>query len=179
MFGRDLSHSSYIRDGGGIDRESVKRLQPVWTTSAGARLAAAVSLADGVLYYGAWDGNFYAASAVDGAVLWKNFVGIAATPENPRCFPVIGVSSQAAIAGDKVYIGGGDAAVYAFDRATGAQLWRLPLGDPNSGAYIWSSPTIYNNALYIGLAFSAVAPTFVEESCASISITPGNRWSNM
>src|SRR5260370_16293705 len=62
------------------------------------------------------------------------------------------VTSEAPVVGDVVYVGGGDSAVYALDKDTGSQLQRIPLANPDDGAYLWSSLTLYNNALYIGIA---------------------------
>lgn len=131
---------------------NIQGLAPAWSKNIRAPLAAAASVADGTLYFGAWDGNFYAMNAADGTVLWKYFTGLAPAPADPTCFPVNGVTAQAAVAGRNVYVGGGDSAVYAFDRASGSLLWRVEIADPTTGAYLWSSPTVYNNALYIGVA---------------------------
>jgi outer membrane protein assembly factor BamB len=158
LFGFDLKHSSFNPAEPAISAANIERLAPVWTTSLGAPLAAAVSLVDGTLYVGAWDGNFYAIQASDGTILWKQFTGLVPPPEDQGCFPVIGVSSQAAVVGDNVYVGGGDSAVYAFDRATGRRLWREQIADPSTGAYLWSSISSYRNALYIGVASLADCP---------------------
>ena len=64
----------------------------------------------------------------------------------------IGVSSQPVVSSDTVYVGGGDSMVYALDRATGNIRWTTPLADSQSGAYLWSSIMLSNNALYIGIA---------------------------
>ncbi|MDQ6760089.1 MAG: PQQ-binding-like beta-propeller repeat protein, partial [Acidobacteriota bacterium] len=104
------------------------------------------------LYFGDWTGNFFAVLANDGAVLWQQGVGIAADPESPGCQPAIGVSSQAVVVGNLVYVGGGDSAIYALDRTSGDVVWRVPLADPASGSYLWSSITLSGNSLYIGIA---------------------------
>jgi outer membrane protein assembly factor BamB len=152
MFARDPAHSSFNQSESALTRDSVTRLQPRWTLNVGAPLAAAPTVSAGILYFGAWDGQFYAVDAQSGRVLWQTFLGMAPAPADPKCFPAIGVTSQAAVLGDTLYAGGGDAALYALDRATGRQLARVPLADPQAGAYLWSSVTASGAALYIGVA---------------------------
>ena len=152
MFGFDLAHTSFNSAKSAITPATIKRLEPKWTNSVGAPLAAAVTLVNGILYVGAWDGNFYAIKAVDGTVLWSQFTGLVPAPETPACRAVIGVTSQAAVVGNTVYVGGGDSNVYALDIATGRLLWRELIADPSTGAYLWSSFTVYNNSLYIGVS---------------------------
>ena len=124
---------------------------PAWVAQVDGQVAAAPAYADGSLYFGDWQGNFHAVDAATGAARWSRFVGISPPPD-PQCSPPLGVSSQAAVANGMVYVGGGDAAVYALDRATGKLLWRVAVGDPDAGAYIWSPITVYRGILYLGMA---------------------------
>lgn len=152
MYLKDLSHSSFNSAENQLTRTNIPSLQPAWTVPLTAQLAAAVTVSSGVLFFGDWSGNFHALEAQTGNELWKTFVGIAATPANPTCQPAIGVTSQATVIGNSVVVGGGDSAVYALDSTTGAQLWRLPLADPTSGSYIWTSIVPYQNQIYAGVA---------------------------
>jgi len=152
MYLYDLKHSSFNPHETKINRNNVGALQTKWTTRLSATFAAAPTVAGGVIYVGDWDGFIYAIDTKTGEKIWQTFVGMAWPPENPICQPAIGVTSQAVVIGDVVYIGGGDSAVYALDKATGAQRWRVELADPASGSYLWSSVAAYDNALYIGIA---------------------------
>lgn len=152
MYLKDLAHSSYSSSETRLTRATIQALQPAWTVPLTAQLGAAVTVSNGTLYFGDWNGYFHALDAQTGNELWKTFAGMAATPGNPICQPAIGVTSQAAVIGNTVYVGGGDSAVYALDRTTGAQLWRLPLSDPTTGSYIWTSIVPYQNQIYVGLA---------------------------
>ena len=107
--------------------------------------------------------------AATGAVAWSTFVGVAPSPEDNTCMPGIGVAGQAVVAGDTVYVGGGDAAVYALDRNSGVVRWRLPLGDPNAGYFLWSSMVISGNVLYAGIASLGDCP-LVRGGLARISL---------
>jgi outer membrane protein assembly factor BamB len=152
MFGRTPDHASYSETEITLTKENVGRLTPAWETSVGAGISVSVTASDGVLYFGSWSGAFYAVNESDGQILWQSFVGVAPAPENPNCFPAIGVGSQASVSDDTVYVGGGDSAVYAFNKKTGDLLWRVQIGDPSTGAYLWSSITVAGGALYIGVA---------------------------
>lgn len=152
MYLRDLAHSSFVPGEKQLDKSGISNLQRTWQLSLAANLAAAPTFSKGILYFGDWGGYFHAVNAQTGTQLWQTFVGKSPNPSEPFCDPGIGVSSQATVLGTTVYVGGGDSAVYALDLTTGAQLWRLPLADPATGSYIWSSIVPYNNALYVGLA---------------------------
>ena len=152
MYLRDPAHSSFNSDESELDRNTIQSVQNAWLLKSGALVAAAPTLSDGVLYFGDWAGNFHAVRAADGTELWAQFVGIAAQPPELGCQRGIGVSSQAVVVGNTVYVGGGDAALYALDKTSGAQLFSVPLADTNSGAYIWSSILHSGNTLYLGVA---------------------------
>lgn len=153
MFLGNLSHTSYTSDGT-VNPANVRRLRQLWRTSVGSPVSAAVTVVDGTLYVGDWGGNFHAIDAATGAVLWSTFLGTAPTTGCPGASvgPSIGVGSQAVAAGGTVYVGGGDAAVYALDASTGAIDWRVPLGDSKAGYFLWSSPMLSQGALYIGIS---------------------------
>ena len=152
MYLYDISHSSFNPAESQIDKQSAPFLDAAWVTNLSAPMAAAPTISGRVAYVGTWDGSFYAIDTETGAVLWSAFVGMAADPAKAECMAAIGVTSQAVVVGNRVYVGGGDSAVYAFDKKTGSQIWRTSLADPQSGAYLWSSVTYYNGALYIGVA---------------------------
>ena len=153
MYLGDVAHSSFRPGETQINSGNVGQLQQLWRASVGATISSGVTVSDGSVYFGDWSGNFHALSAATGAVQWTQFLGKAADPIDPSCEPrAIGVSAQPIVAGNTVYAAGGDSTVYALDRATGAVLWRSPLADPATGTYLWSSLTLYQNALYIGIA---------------------------
>jgi polyvinyl alcohol dehydrogenase (cytochrome) len=152
MYLKDLTHSSFVSSETHLNQNQISNLQRTWDLSVGAPLAAGVTVSNGVLYFGDWSGYFHAVNAQTGTELWQTFVGKAPDPQVPDCDPGIGVTSQATVAGNTVYVGGGDSAVYALDRTTGNQIWRVSLADPASGSYIWSSIVPYQNAIYLGVA---------------------------
>src|SRR6266404_2879616 len=152
MYLRDPAHNSFNAAENAIGRDTVRQLRPVWTFAAGAPFGAAVTVVSGVIYIGSWNGNFYAVDSSDGTLLWSQFLGKAAAPRDPTCQPAIGVESQAVVVGGTVWVGGGDSVFYGLDQKTGAIRVRVPLADPASGSYLWSSVTYSKGALYIGIA---------------------------
>ncbi len=160
MYLGDLSHDSSRPGETTIYPGNAGQLRQLWKTSVGATVSTGVTVSSGSVYFGDWSGNFHSLNALTGAAQWSQFLGKAPDPANPLCQPRgIGVSSQPAVAGNTVYVGGGDSAVYAMDRGTGAILWRVPLADPAVGSYLWSSPMVSQNALYIGIASLTDCPT--------------------
>ena len=84
--------------------------------------------------------------------MWQQWIGVSADPQSAGCQTAIGVTSQPVVVGNTVYAVGGDSALYALDRISGNILSRVPLADPASGSYLWSSITHSGNSLYIGIA---------------------------
>src|ERR1051326_8628692 len=151
MYLYDPAHSSYNAFESEIGPDNVNRLQASWTFPASV-LAGGATVVNDVVYIGDWGGNFYAIRTSDGSIIWKQYVGIAVEPDQPECQPAIGVTGQAVIKDGVVYVPGGDSAVYALDQNTGSQIWRAPLADPASGSYIWSSLTLVDNSIFVGMA---------------------------
>src|SRR5690349_1501330 len=159
MYLRNTAHTSFNASESQIDKTNVRGLAPAWTYSKPGRLiASAVTVEQGVAYFGDWNGFFHAVGAADGTELWSQYVGLSDPGDTIECSGALGVTSQATLAGDVVYVGGGDSAVYALDKNSGRQLWKTQLADPQSGSYLWSSIMVSQNALYIGVASLADCP---------------------
>lgn len=80
-----------------------------------------------------------------GAILWT-FKGIE---------PALGaVNSSVAVdsALHLAYYGAPNGYVYAVDTRTGRSIWVTRIGDPDQGAYVWSTPFLAHGNVYIGLA---------------------------
>lgn len=158
MYLHDVAHSSVNTSESKLGVGNVRGLAQRWRLSLGNLVSAAPTVVNGVMYFGDWDGYFYAVSASDGRILWKQYVGKSAEPDAAYCMPATGVSSQAVVADKTVYVGGGDSAVYALDIRSGNVNWRVALADPNTGAYLWSSIMLSGKSLYLGIASLADCP---------------------
>jgi len=169
MYLGDLAHTSVAAAETQLNPGNIGQLQQLWKINVGAPVASGITTSNGTLFFGAWDGNFYAVDAATGNVLWKTFLGMAAPPNGPNCQPAVGISSQPVATADTVYAGGGDAAVYALDRDSGGIRWRTPLADSPSGAYLWSSIMLSRRALYVGVSSLGDCP-LVRGGLARISL---------
>jgi outer membrane protein assembly factor BamB len=91
---------------------------------------------DRMIFVGSDSGYLYAFDKNRGTVEWRFKVrwcrnGIHGTP---------------AVDHQKVYIGAYDGYLYALEKRTGAMIWEVRLGD-----YIGSSPTLFEDRVYIGV----------------------------
>lgn len=151
-----------------ITAETANTLHVVWAFKTGDTIAAAPVTANGVLYIGSWDGYEYALNAETGRELWRQFLGIA--PKTRRC-PAKGITSTATIENGVLYVGGGNGNMYALNTADGSVIWKTLISPPPY--YNWSSPLIYNNKLYIGLASNCDAPQ-VQGKVLALNISNGS-----
>jgi outer membrane protein assembly factor BamB len=120
-------------------------------------------VSNGTVYWGSFDG-YERASDSTGRLLWKTNLGHTVSPTctDPSS---AGISSTATIRTDVpvggatsvLYVGGGDTNMYALNAATGKVLWSTSLGAPPDN-FIWSSPAVYGNSVYIGLASFGTCP---------------------
>lgn len=116
-----------------------------WGHESGDVYTSSPTYADGVVVFGAGDGNVYAVDAATGAVRWRS-------PTRGR------VRSTPAVAGDAVYVGSFDGGVYAFDLRTGRRRWRFATaGDTlhsEDFGYdrrsVQSSPAVEGGVVYVG-----------------------------
>jgi outer membrane protein assembly factor BamB len=117
----------------------------------------------GRIYIGSVTGVFYALDEVTGQVVWSRFLGfVKKTTCNAR-----GISATASVALDPVtsaptvYVSGGDGYLYALNATTGAVRWRSVIALPSTTQndyFDWSSPTIANGSVYVGISSQCDAP---------------------
>ena len=97
-------------------------------------------VAQGIVFFGSGDTNFYALDAATGALRWKFATGDV-------------VHSSPAYDSGTVYFGSWDSYLYALDAATGQKKWQFKTGeDPviHNQVGFQSSPAIANGVLYVG-----------------------------
>ncbi len=131
-----------------ITRTSAPKLKVHWTAPAGGLIYSQPVTAGGIIYWGSFDGYEHATD-LSGHELWKKNLGFRSTcaPLNP-----LGVVSSAAVVNGVVYVGGGDDNLYALNASNGALIWKTPIGDPTTNTFVWDSPLVLNNTVYIGAA---------------------------
>lgn len=140
-----------------LNAGNAAKLKLHWKYKAGGAISTQPIIANGTLYWGAWDGYEYA-SDLNGQVRWKANLGVT-RPKNAQCSPPsAGIASTPTVATMPVngtatqvlFLGGGDSNFYALNAATGKVLWKTSVG--NADMMIWDSPALYNGSIYIGVA---------------------------
>jgi outer membrane protein assembly factor BamB len=128
-----------------------------------ARLLSSPAVVDGRVYIGAGTGVFYALDEATGRVLWHRFLGFVTR----KTCAARGFSSTATVARDPrsgtriVYVAAADGYLYALRAASGTIKWRSVVGLPSrrvNNYYNWSSPTVVNGRIYIGVSSECDAP---------------------
>jgi outer membrane protein assembly factor BamB len=99
------------------------------------QLSASPAISEGIVYIGSRDASLYALDARDGSVVW--------TFEEGGTSWII---TTAAVTADRVISArSGSGNIRAIDRATGTEVWNF-----QAGAYVYSSPVVVGNTIYIG-----------------------------
>ena len=130
------------RGSGGYSAKPVYALDGIrFTFKTQAAIRSTPALADGVLYFGSGDGNFYAIDAGSGVERWHfNTAGA--------------VNSSPAIANKQVYFSSRDGYLYALSTDAGREKWKFALGkdlgDENYWDFFLSSPILVGDRLYVG-----------------------------
>jgi outer membrane protein assembly factor BamB len=165
------SHNSYNPSATSITVPGIQagNLQPVWrwtpppSPNAGQpTIMATPVVLNGVFYVGVEDGIFYAVSEATQQVLWSDFLGLRTPAPGGGCGTLAqGIISTATVAPDPttgvetVYVSSQDGNMYALNAATGAVEWKSRVDTPSQTVddyYAWSSPTVANGKVYVGLA---------------------------
>jgi outer membrane protein assembly factor BamB len=141
-----------------LPASAVHTLALRWTAKAGDTISAQAIAANGVIYWGSWDGLEHATNPRTGKDRWRTYLG--AETKSDCIPPHLGVASTATtasltIAGHRtsvLFVGGGDGAYYALNARTGKVIWSHSFGSPAQGEFSWSSPAFYKGSVYIGLA---------------------------
>lgn len=136
-----------------INRTSAPNLKQHWVYQEGTTIFSQPVIANGLIYWGSFDGYEHATD-LNGQQVWSQAVGGQVT----QCVPTpLGVVSSAAVVNGVVYVGGSDHNLYALNATTGQVLWHTLLGVPNTNTFIWDSPLVVNNNVYIGTATTGEA----------------------
>ncbi len=157
----DNSRDGYNASETIINQTSAPHLKVHWRVHAGGKIASEPIVANGLVYWGSWDGYEHATN-LSGVEKWRQFVGTTAvTGCRIQTGPVsTGTVTPVSINGvltPVLYVGGGNSIFYALNANTGVVLWQQPLGSsPNY--FIWSSPAIYNGNVYIGVSSFSDCP---------------------
>ncbi len=179
-----VTHDSYNSATTAITQSNASTLAKAWHFMPGAPPVASLGAAsptvyDGVIYIGGNNGTFYALKEATGKTVWTAFLGYL----NPTgTCGTRGITSTATVATDPmtgvltVYVSGGNGYLYALNAGTGTVIWQSVIhkevGDVTN-YYDWSSPTVVNDRIYVGLAGSCT--THVRGGVLEFNQTTGAR----
>jgi len=156
-------HTSYSPSQTLITPANASSLTRQWTAAAGAPFTASPTVTTGAVYIGGANGIFYKLSEHTGKVL--NEINLGAQPA--LTCAAEGISSTATVGYDPhghaqtVYVAGGDGYLYALRASNLSVEWRSVIGIPSqtvNNYYDWSSPTVINGRIYIGISSSCDLP---------------------
>lgn len=144
-----------------ISPENAANLKQKWVFTAGASVSATPAVADGIVYFPDWAGNFFALNAETGAVVWKHqlsdWTGIAGDlsrddPAIYRGMVILGDNAGAlAKWNGTTFINPTGARIVAADAATGNLVWVTQI-DTFPTAVVTGSPVIDDGVIYVGVA---------------------------
>ena len=139
-----------------LNPKTVSHMKMDWMQTAKGPVASEPIFANGLVYWGSWDGLEHASDPSTGNDVWSTNLG-----QTTSCLKLspIGVESTAAIVTVPIhgietavdFVGGGDAQLYALNANTGAILWQTPLGS-SSDYFIYDSPAFFAGSVYIGVS---------------------------
>ena len=126
MFGHDFTNTRYSTS------PAPRTSDIAWTYTATAPIRSAATVHDGVVYVGAFKGDFYALDETTGDLIWTYVTDGE-------------IWSSATVANGMVYFTCRDFNIYALDVTTGNRVWNF-----TTGSQTWSSPMVYDGVVYFG-----------------------------
>jgi outer membrane protein assembly factor BamB len=156
-------HRSYNPTEEAITPKDVSSLVRKWHVAQGQNFLASPTAVDGAVFIGSDTGWFYKLNIKSGAVEHKVFLGY--RPQN-LC-GAYGIVATATVATNPrnhkltVYIGSANGYLYAFNAANLSLDWKSAIAIPSptvTNYYEWSSPTVANGKIYIGVSSNCDSP---------------------
>jgi outer membrane protein assembly factor BamB len=157
-------HTSYAPAQHAVTLTSVSRLVQAWHYGPGTDFLASPTVSGGAVYIGSNAGWFYRLSETTGAVLARRFTGYRG-PET--CGAMLGTVATATAAPDPVshratvYVAGANGYLYALAASNLAVRWKAVIALPAakvSNYFDWSSPTVANGRVYVGVSSECDKP---------------------
>jgi outer membrane protein assembly factor BamB len=164
-----IDHGSTTRDDQ-LTASGVANLRAKWRVAdsgcagggSGAGFVATPVTFKGVVYIGGLSGCLYAINESDGSRQWSRFMGYRPT----LTCPARGIGSSANVQDDGnghpvVYVHAPDGYLYKLDGTNGSVLWKSVVRIPSStvsDVYAWSSPTVANGRVIVGVSSDCGKP---------------------
>jgi outer membrane protein assembly factor BamB len=170
-------HWSFASAETAITPASVPGLVNKWRFAAGSDYLASPTVADGAVFIGGPSGWFYKLDEATGAVLAKRFIGHqdGGVCGNWGILDTATVATNPANGELTVYVGSPNGYLYALSAANLSLEWKsvVALPDPPHHTYLdWSSPTVADGYVYIGVASYCNVP-FIRGAVMAYSQSTG------
>ncbi|HLI73493.1 MAG TPA: PQQ-binding-like beta-propeller repeat protein, partial [Acidimicrobiales bacterium] len=151
----DIGKSGYYPNETGLTTSNVATLKVHWTAPGGIDVFSQPIITNNMVYWADWTGNEHGTD-LSGHDVWKTSIGTTTPPSSDHCSPTTsGPTATATIASQGStlvdYVGGGNGVMYALNADTGAIIWQTRLGSSPDN-FLWDSPVVYNNVVYMGVA---------------------------
>lgn len=163
MLGGSLARTFFNGNETKITKDTAPKLVPLWRFLTGAIVTATPIVArvdlpgepdTEVVYIASWDGKFYALRGADGTLAWS----FAFKPHPGASYPQASSAAVEDIDGRRMVFVGGGMTMYAFDAATGENLWQFDAGTGCTTCdstvernEIESSPAVFDGLVYFGM----------------------------
>lgn len=163
------AHTDYNAAETTINPSNAANLKVHWSvpSTTHAVITAQMIMANGMLYWGSWNGVMHATDPTTGKQLWSTMLsttpgGCSKQPKGVISSPVVATVPIGGTPTSVLFIGAGAANLYALNALTGQIVWQTNLQN-NAAAFIYASPTYYNGSLYIGVASTGDCPLVIGE----------------
>ena len=172
----DNGHTGYNSAETVINSTTAPHLKLHWKHLAGGKVTTQPIEANGLVYWGSWDGLEHATNPSTGLDTWTANLG----QTTMTCSGVKhGVLSSAAVASVSiggvttpvVFVGGGDVQIYALNANTGAVIWKTPLGT-QPDYFLYGSPLVYQSSVYIGVSSHGDCP-LIQGQLVQLDVSTG------
>jgi outer membrane protein assembly factor BamB len=179
----DPAHSSKTTDSG-LTASKVATLKRLWRFrppacvggAGGAGFAATPAVFGGVIYIGSNHGCLYAVNESDATVRWSKFT---AFQPKTTCSQQLGIVSSVVVRkeafGPMLYFHSPDGYLYKLLASDGSIIWKSLVQIPSTtvnDVYAWSSPTVVNGKVIIGVSSNCDLP-FVQGQVRAYDQTTG------
>ena len=133
---------------------NVAGLSVKWVFTTAFDVSATPAVDADTVYVPDWAGMLYAVDKSTGALKWSSSIPAATGSAFDKARSTPAVTSDKVIVGTQggILFGGGPGAnVLAFDKRTGALLWKTRV-DPHVAAIVTQSATVFGNRVFVGVA---------------------------
>ncbi|MGO9197981.1 MAG: PQQ-binding-like beta-propeller repeat protein [Acidimicrobiales bacterium] len=151
----NFGRTSYESDSA-LTTTDVAFLKQQWAINGKSAISAEPAVYENVVYWGNWGGYETATNASTGKQLWQDYLGRTVGQPHHNCQPDrVGVASSASVAkvdgALRIIVGTGAGGVASIDASNGKIEWDTRIA-PKIGGFVWSSPTVFDGSVYIGVA---------------------------